>query len=206
MQEVPPRWAGRLADATGSNYLTTLTSRNWMRPLTWPVARSRPHLTGSWEGGCNLILVRKARPGTSIEGRERASLRLWPERRMVSMVRTGSGFCLANLHASTGERAGADVLRAARLAVDWAGDAPLVLGGDFNLRPASSEVFTELESLHGLTGITGPASIDHLLSRGAETVEPAEAWPQVRRDVPDPVSGLKLRLSDHTPVVCRISA
>ncbi len=177
-----------------------------MRPVTGTVARVRPQLTGSWEGGCNLILVRKGRPGASIESRERARLRLWPERRMVSMVRTHSGICLANLHASTGERAEADVLKAAGLVLEWAGDAPVVLGGDFNLRPASSDLFAELERLYGLTGNTGPKAIDHLLSRGTGVLEAPAAWPDVRRDVPDPVTGLRLRLSDHAPVICRLSA
>jgi len=206
LQEVPPRWAERLAEATGSEHCATLTSRNWMRPVTWPIAKYRPHLAGSWEGGCNLILVRKGRPGVSIESRERATLRLWPERRMVTVVRTRSGLCLANLHASTGERAEDDLLKAARMAVEWAGDAPLVLGGDFNLRPESSGVFDELERLHGLAGTTGPRAIDHLLSRGTGIFEAPAAWPDVRRDVPDPGTGLKLRLSDHAPVVCRILA
>ncbi len=206
LQEVPPRWAPRLAEATGSEYRSSLTSRNWMRPLTWPAARYRPHLAGSWEGGCNLTLVRKGRPGASIESHERATLRHWPERRVVSMVRTTSGICLANLHASTGERAGEDAVKAARLAAEWAGDAPLVLGGDFNLKPSSSDAYEQLDRIHGLTGTTGPAAIDHLLSRGTGTLETPTAWPEIRRDVPDPPTGLKLRLSDHSPVVARLSA
>jgi len=177
-----------------------------MRPLTWPAAKYRPHLVGSWEGGCNLILVRKGRPGASIESHERATLRLWPERRVVSMVRTASGLCLANLHASTGGRAEGDVMKAASLVAGWAAGAPLVLGGDFNLRPASSGAFAELERLHGLTGATGPAAIDHLLSRGTGDLETPAVWPDTRRDVPDPTTGLKLRLSDHAPVLSRLSA
>lgn len=202
---MPPRWAEELATATRSEFLTSPTARNWMRPLTAPFARARPHLTGSWEGGCNLTLVRRGRPGASIESRQRATLCRWPERRVVSMVRTRSGICLANLHASTGTGAAGDVLEAARVVDQWAGDAPLVLGGDFNLRPGSSEAFDRLELLYGLTGATGPKAIDHLLFRGARVLDPAEAWPAVRRDVPDSGTGLKLRLSDHAPVVCRVS-
>ncbi len=206
LQEVPPRWADRLARATGSESRVSLTARNWMRPLTGPVARLRPHLTGSWEGGCNLVLIRKGRPGTTIVEHRRAVLARWPERRVLSMVKTGYGLCLANFHASTGPGAAADVIEAARLSLEWADAAPLVLGGDFNLRPRSSPAFDRLESEYGLTGATGSDSIDHLLVRGPEVLDPATAWPEIRRVVPDPGTGLKLRLSDHAPVVSRISA
>lgn len=223
LQEVPPRWADRLAAATGADARVALTSRNWLRPLTFPVARVRPHLAGSWEGGCNLILVRRSRrrggalarsgrrtseaadrPGVAITDHRRATLTWRPERRVVSMVRLAGGICLANLHASTGKGADADIMRAAELSVEWAGATPLVLGGDFNARPGRSDVYSRLESEFGLTGITGDDSIDHLLVRGAGVVEPGTAWPPERRDVPDPDSDLLVRLSDHAPVTARI--
>ena len=212
LQEVPPRWSHRLAEATGAEAKSSLTSRNWLRPVMSPLARLRPHLSGSWEGGSNLILVRGAscglegsRPGTAIEKFGQTTLTWFPERRVMSMVELECGLCVANFHASTGDRAAGDVLKAARLANSRAGDRPLLLGGDFNLRPRSGEVFGQLEAEFGLVGQTSPASIDHLLVRGVEVVEPAEAWPAARRDVPDPDTGLKIRLSDHAPVVTRIS-
>jgi endonuclease/exonuclease/phosphatase family metal-dependent hydrolase len=207
LQEVPPRWAERLASATGSGFRTTLTSRNWMRPVTGLVARSRPHLTGSWEGGCNLILVRRGRPGTEIVSHRTAVIARRPERRTVSMAETSNGLCLANIHASTGAGAAGDVSEAAALVAEWAGDSPLVLGGDFNARPAvSASLYADLERDPGLSGVTGPRAIDHLLVRRARVLEPATAWPDARRDVPDPRTGLMLRLSDHSPVVSRIAA
>mgnify|MGYP000941392172 FL=1 len=176
-----------------------------------PVARFRPQLAGSWEGGCNLILVRgatpgldKSRPGAHIREFRKSTLTWFPERRVMSMVELGCGLCVANLHASTGERAAGDVMRAARLASGRAGDRPLVLGGDFNARPRSSDVFDRLEGEFGLAGTTAPGSIDHLLSRGVEVLEQPEAWPPARRDVPDPETGLMVRLSDHAPVLARI--
>lgn len=212
LQEVPPRWIHRLGAATGAVARGSLTSRNWLRPLGSPVARLRPHLAGSWEGGSNLILVRGAipgtdgyRPGSAITGFRRSTLTWRPERRVLSMIELDRGLCLANFHASTGERAAGDVLRAAGLASQWAGDRPLLLGGDFNVRPRSGDLFERLEDEFGLSGATAPGSIDHLLVRGAEVVEPAEAWPAGRRDVPDPASGLKIRLSDHAPVSIRIA-
>jgi len=211
LQEVPPRWAHRLADATWSEARVALTSRNWMRPVMSPVARIRPQLAGSWEGGCNLVLVRNSvrgrdgyRPGTEITDFRRSTLTWAPERRVIQIVELGCGLCVANLHASTGDRAARDVMMAARLASGRAGDRPLLLGGDFNSRPRSSDVFERLEAEFGLTGATAPGSIDHLLTRGAESLEPAAAWPPPRRDVPDPDTGLMIRLSDHAPVVTRI--
>lgn len=210
---MPPRWAEPLAAATGSEHRVTLTSRNWMRPLTGVIAARRPHLVGSWEGGANLILVRRGRPGGAISEHRKAVLARIPERRVVSMVRLQGGLCVANLHASTGAgRAGRDVLRAAALAGEWAGESPLVLGGDFNLRPgvrpagAAPPPFDELESGFGLSGVTGDDAIDHILARGAERLGPPEAWPPSRRDVPAGDSGLMIRLSDHAPVVTKISA
>ncbi len=223
LQEVPPRWAEPLAAATGAGSRMTLTSRNWMRPFTFPVARMRPHLAGSWEGGSNLILVRRNRrrggagsrsgrrtsevadrPGVAVTGHRRATLTWLPERRVVSLARLAGGLCLANLHASTGRRADADILRAAEKVAGWAGDSPLVLGGDFNARPGHSDIFSRLESEYGLTGVTGGDSIDHLLVRGAEILEPGAEWPPARRDVPDVDSDLLVRLSDHAPVTARI--
>lgn len=199
LQEVPPRWAGLLAAATGSESFRTLTARNWMRPLTSPVARVRPHLAGSWEGGSNLILVR--RRNQPVLDHRRATICRHPERRLVSMVRLEGGLCVANLHASTGAGAERDVLRAAGLVVEWAGqDAPVMLGGDFNIRPRSGLVFERLEREYGLAGATAPGAIDHILARNVQFPEPAAAWPPERRDVPDDRSDLLIRLSDHAPV------
>ena len=213
LQEVPPRWTHRLAEATGSTGRAALTSRNWLRPVMSPVARLRPQLAGSWEGGSNLILVRNAvpgldgyRPGMEITDFRKSTLTWFPERRVMSMVELGCGLSVANFHASTGEKAPGDVMRTARFAAGRAGESPLVLGGDFNVRPRRSDVFDRLEAEFGLTGVTGESSIDHLLVRGVEVLEPAEAWPPARRDVPDPESGLMIRLSDHAPVALRFSA
>lgn len=205
LQEVPPRWTGSLADATGADHRATLTSRNWMRPLTWPLARYRPHLAGSWEGGSNLILVRKGRPGSAIVEHRSAVVSRLPERRTVSMARLECGLCVANFHAGTGGRAAGDVLKAAELVDRWAEDRPLVLGGDFNSRPDGGDLFAELSERYGLDGATGKREIDHLLVRGAERIEAATVWPDGRRDVPDTESDLLVRLSDHAPVVSRIS-
>ncbi|MDQ2622814.1 MAG: hypothetical protein M3Y45_07225, partial [Actinomycetota bacterium] len=91
------------------------------------------------------------------------------------------------------------------VAVNWADRAPLVFGGDFNVRPRNSpEVFAELHDHYSFTGPADPGSIDHLLLRGGHIEEPAVTWRPERRDVPDPESELSIRLSDHAPVVARI--
>ena len=207
LQECPPRFAEPLAAACGAEWQRALTSRNALAPLRELLARQNPDLMASSEGGSNLTLVRvPGRLGGIAERRELAIHEGEPERRAMAFTRTASGVCIANLHA-TNDRpklATEDVLRAARAATEWAGDAPLIFGGDLNLRPAENpEVFARLEVDFGLTGRTGPQAIDHLLSRGLELVEPATAWPPERRELP--VEDRALRLSDHAPVEAKFA-
>lgn len=109
--------------------------------------------------------------------------------------------CVANLHATANrpELAAADVLGAAHAAGEWAGAAPLLFGGDLNLRPRADRLaFDELRSRYSLAGETGPDAIDHLLSREMRTVEAPSPWPPQCRELRH--RGLALRLSDHAPV------
>jgi endonuclease/exonuclease/phosphatase family metal-dependent hydrolase len=119
------------------------------------------------------------------------------------------GLCVANLHASANrpELAAADVLRAAEAATAWAGEVPLLFGGDLNLRPAETPaVFDELRERFGLAGTTGPRAIDHLLARGLETIDPPRQWPPERRELRElREDSLALRLSDHAPVEARFA-
>jgi endonuclease/exonuclease/phosphatase family metal-dependent hydrolase len=127
-----------------------------------------------------------------------------PERRAMAFVRTASGVCIANLHATNDvpRLAEQDVIRAAGAAAGWAGGAPLLFGGDLNLRPAEDPTaFELLESRFGLRGLTGPHAIDHLLTRGLRALAPARQWPPERREVRE--GGLAIRLSDHAPVEAR---
>ena len=51
--------------------------------------------------------------------------------------------------------------------MEFAGDGPLILGGDLNLRPSQhARRLRELERRYGLAAPTGPKAIDHLLVRG----------------------------------------
>jgi len=203
LQECPPRWWDRLATACGAEANGVLTSRNSLGALRALAARLNPDLIASGEGGSNLTLVRNV--GID-EGWEMAIHEGRPERRAMAFTRTTSGLCVANLHATNDrpELAAEDVVRAAEAAARWAGEAPLVFGGDLNLRPESAaQVFAELGERFGLAGPTGPGAIDHLLVRGLEAVAPPTQWPPEKRELPE--DGRALRLSDHAPVEARFA-
>jgi endonuclease/exonuclease/phosphatase family metal-dependent hydrolase len=197
LQECPPRWSHWLALACRANAHQALTSRNWALPFTSAFAVLNPDLIGSEEGGSNTTLVR------SNAIAERRALVLCPygrpERRVMAFTRITSGVCVANLHASTTpDLAVPELRRAASTATDWAAGAPLILGGDFNVRPQRTPgIFEELEQA-GFSGPTTPDSIDHLLARGLGTAAAPRAWAPEEREVP--ADGLRLRLSDHAPV------
>ncbi len=203
LQECPPRFADPLARACGAQAHRALTSRNSLGRLRGAAGRLNPDLVASGEGGSNLTLVPPAGPlGAIVERRELAIHEGKPERRAMAFTRTASGLCIANLHATNDDRkmAGEDLLLAARVASDWAADAPLLFGGDLNLRPAEDlQVFAELRTGFALdTPTTGPRAIDHLLGRGLDVVRPPAQWGAERREAQD--GGLALRLSDHAPV------
>ncbi len=200
LQECPPRFAAPLARACGAEPHRALTSRNSLGSVRALAARLNPDLVASGEGGSNLTLIRSG-VGAIVERRELTIHAGRPERRAMAFTRTGAGVCVANLHATDDRPALAveDVLAAASAASEWAGEAPLLLGGDLNLRPAESPgVFERLRERFGLAAPTGPNAVDHLLVRGLETVEPPAQWPPQRRELHR--DGLALRLSDHAPV------
>jgi endonuclease/exonuclease/phosphatase family metal-dependent hydrolase len=208
LQESPPRFAAPLAGACAAESHRVLTSRNSLGPLRGLLARQNPDLIASGEGGSNLTLVRvPGRLGGIAERRELAIHEGEPERRAMALTRTASGVCVANLHATNDrpDLASEDVLRAARAATEFAGGAPLIFGGDLNLRPAEDPaVFERLRQDFGLAAPTGPRAIDHLLTRGLEVLEAPAQWPPERRELP--LDGRALRLSDHAPVQARFAA
>jgi endonuclease/exonuclease/phosphatase family metal-dependent hydrolase len=201
LQELPPRWIRPLAKRTGARAgASVLTSRNFGALLRGLIADIDPDLIRSGEGGSNGVLVRH--PWRIAEVR-RLTLTRVPERRRMIWARLQSPdakLCVANLHATAGDdqRAAHDVALAAQRAVEWSGDLPLVFGGDLNLRPARTPA--AFVALHGLTGVTGPKRIDHLLARGLERRGPTEAMPAGWREVHDSRSGKLLRLSDHDAI------
>jgi endonuclease/exonuclease/phosphatase family metal-dependent hydrolase len=204
LQECPPRWAEGLGRSCGAAHHRVLTSRNSLAPLRTLAARLNPDLIASNEGGSNLTLVR----GEILE-RRLLELRPGPkpERRVMAFTRArlgqdGRELCLANLHLSSSRANRPLAEQEARLGADraraWAGGAPLLLGGDLNLRPNETAVFDELAERHELCGPTADDAIDHLLHRGLDLVEPARCWAPHRRELDH--QSLALRLSDHAPV------
>ncbi len=174
LQEVPPWWPPVLAAAAGARERHALTSRNALLPARRAVARRWPELLKSGGGGANAILVRG-----EIVAHARRRLCVWPERRVVHAVRDGEGRWFANLHATVHHDAHArrDGAVAAATALRWAAGAPLVLGGDFNVRDPQAA---------GLAH-AGGQGVDHVLARGFETAGATE-----RLDGDD--------LSDHAPL------
>jgi endonuclease/exonuclease/phosphatase family metal-dependent hydrolase len=173
LQEVPPWWPPALATRLHAGERHVLTSRNFALPIRRAIATRRPDLIKSNGGGANAILVR----GDSIVEHRTRRLCIWPERRWVHAVRLDrAGAWIANLHAGGPLR---DAQRAAAAARAWAGAAPLVLGGDFNIRHLSLDGFE----------FAGGHSVDHVF---------------VRRFTPPAAPGADVvdhgRLSDHAPV------
>jgi endonuclease/exonuclease/phosphatase (EEP) superfamily protein YafD len=160
-----------------------------------------------------LTLVR---PPWRVVDRDCRSLLLNPTRKRLLTERRRMGFarirldrsatevCVANLHASTrSPQAESELLLAARTAVEWAAGAPLVLGGDFNLRPARAPaLFDRLQRELGFSPPSAPDAIDHLLVRGLEIVQAPLRWPDERRELElrTDRGPRKVRLSDHAPV------
>ena len=203
-QEFPPSWKAKLAKACGAEAHRALSGRNWLQPITSLIGRWRPDLLGAWEGGSNTTLIRPG--GGEIGERRRIVLTRRPELRVMALTRLDSGLCVANLHVSTKpSSAEGELLDAARQATDFAGSKPLILGGDFNVRPRASGVFDQLEERFGLAPCTAPDRLSHLLVRDLEVVGHPAAWEPEARDVTDPDTRKKIRLADHNPVVGRFA-
>ena len=178
LQEVPPWWPPLLGRATQAESHSVLTSRNFGLWARRAIAVRNPDLIKSAGGGANAMLVRG---GGALEHR-RKRLTWWPERRVAHGIRLPSGW-VVNLHASVRplERIPVDVERARVAAVGWAGAAPAIVGGDFNLRTPA---------LPGFSHAAGHW-VDHVFARG---------WSAVGSDVLDAGT-----LSDHRPIVVALT-
>jgi endonuclease/exonuclease/phosphatase family metal-dependent hydrolase len=180
LQEVPPWWPVSLAHACDAQVRCALTSRNALLPLRRRIASRSPELLKANGGGCNAILVRGL-GGIELHGRRR--LRVWPERRVVHAVRVRDELWFANVHASTHPpRARRDVAAACATALRWAGDEPLVFGGDCNVVRLA---------LPGLTHV-GASHVDHLFVRGLACASAREETPA------------RSGLSDHAPLLVTV--
>lgn len=182
LQEVPPWWPPALARASGAaGCASALTSRNLGLPMRRLLAERRPDLLKSNGGGANAILTR----GEQIFEHHVERLRTWPERRVAHGARLASGTWVVNLHATvhSDPRAKEDIARARSAALEWAGDAPVVLGGDLNVRDPDVPGFER----------AGGNDVDFIWARA---LEPAGA-----ATIPD-----HGELSDHAPLIVFLSA
>ncbi len=207
LQEAPPTWLRPLCRELGVSGVSALTARNLGAAPRAALARLNPDLIASGEGGSNQLLVRA--PWRIAEVR-RLTLTHRPERRRMLFARVenpdGRAIGVANLHATAHDEAAAarDVERAAERASAWAEEAPLIFGGDFNLRPASApQAFERLRARYGLNGPTGPKAIDHLLVKGISAQTAPERLPAAAREV-EIEDGLRIRLSDHAPLAASL--
>jgi endonuclease/exonuclease/phosphatase family metal-dependent hydrolase len=203
LQEAPPRWFNELAFAAGAQGRLVKTSRNQFGFLRGWIADLRPDLMKSGEGGSNQILFR---PPWQVVAERQLTLARLPERRRMLWLRlehpSGATLCVANLHASAHkpERAAQELVRAASAARGWSGKHPLLLGGDFNVRPSEQPWLFEQLARDGFSGPTGEKLIDHLLVRGGRIAGQPRQLPAERREV-RAGSAERVRLSDHAVVV-----
>jgi endonuclease/exonuclease/phosphatase family metal-dependent hydrolase len=188
LQEVPPWWPPQLAVATGTEQRMALTSRNAGRFLRRAVAERRPDVIRSNGGGCNAILSR-----ISILEHSAVRLRIWPERRIAQLARLVDGTTVVNFHGSTDTRRAADELeRLWRRARTSDLEAPIILGGDLNLRSLQAPC----------PGIRHVAQrdVDHLFTRGLQL----SAEPEVL-DRRVTLEGGAVEFSDHPPLLASLT-
>jgi endonuclease/exonuclease/phosphatase family metal-dependent hydrolase len=188
LQEVPPWWPPRLARAAVATQRTALTSRNAGLALRRALAERWPDQMKSNGGGSNAILVRQA-----ITEHHALRLRARPERRVAQLARLGDGTCIVNFHASARvELAESELERLWERALAFAPDAPLILGGDLNLRnPAVPPHVAHLAS----------RDVDHIFARGVKPCSDAEL---LDRHVL--IGEQRVELSDHVPLLVRAGA
>ena len=181
LQEVPPWWPRLFGEHLHADWRLVLTSRNFGLSLRRALATRWPDVVRSNGGGSNAVLVRD-------EDRivEQRSLRLTlrPERRWLLAVRLSSGVWVGTVHLTGGATRAAtrEALAASRTMLEWSGGAPVVLGGDFNLRSLALPGFRWIGGFH----------VDHLFAHGFERSGAVEVLERGR-------------LSDHAPIAANLT-
>ncbi len=176
LQEVPPWWPALLAARLDATERLVLTSRNALLGVRRAIAVRWPDVIKSNGGSANAILVR----GDTIAEHRVSRLCIWPERRWVHAVRLhDAGVWVANTHCGGPAR---DAKIAAETALRWAADAPVVLGGDFNIRQLALDGFA----------CAGGHDVDYVFVRGLSAASDAEVLDRGR-------------LSDHAPVAVTLA-
>jgi endonuclease/exonuclease/phosphatase family metal-dependent hydrolase len=187
LQEVPPWWPAPVGGASGASWCAALTSRNSGLLVRRALAERWPELMKANGGGCNATLVRG-----QIATCRSLRLRAWPERRVAQLVRLRDGTCVVNYHGSSrAQLAQAELQRLCEHALAWAGDSPLILGGDLNLRKPQAPA--EIAHL-------AARDVDHLFARGLTA---ASAPRLLERTVTH--GNRRVELSDHVPILVELA-
>jgi endonuclease/exonuclease/phosphatase family metal-dependent hydrolase len=188
LQEVPPWWPSLLARSAAAHERTALTSRNALLALRRALAVRRPDLIKSNGGGANAILSRLA-----IAEHRALRLRNWPERRVAQLAKLADGTIVVNFHGSARVPLAEEELeRLWDRALAWAGDRPLVLGGDLNLRsPHRPGV--------GIVHVA-QRDVDHIFARRLTPLGTAAVLE--RRAL---LATGSVELSDHPPLLVELS-
>ena len=188
LQEVPPWWPPLLARAAEAEARVALTSRNAGLAIRRALGRRRPDLMKSNAGGSNAVLSR-----VGIREHRAIRLRTRPERRVAQLVRLPSGICVANYHGSARARLAEDELEQLwQRALAFAGKAPLILGGDLNLRSPGAPA----------PGVAHVASrdVDHLFAHRLRASR-VPYTPARRLEL----DGRSVELSDHPPLAVALA-
>jgi endonuclease/exonuclease/phosphatase family metal-dependent hydrolase len=189
LQEVPPWWPALLARACDAEYRAARTSRNAGLRLRRALAVRWPDAIKSNGGGCNAILARQP-----IGEDHAVRLRIMPERRVAQLARLHDGTCLVNFHGSTHVTlAQRELAKLWETALTFSAGAPLVLGGDLNLRSPRAPC---KDVVH-----VASRDVDHLFARGLTSDGPAK---QLDRHIA--VGADRLALSDHPPLMATLRA
>ena len=184
LQEIPVWAVGRLGVWSGMQEFPAIARHGLptVRLAGWATRLHNGLLRSAIVGQANVILVSTAHTTHDL-GSEKVS-HLGIERRVCQAVRLDGELVVVNTHLSNlGHGQRDELLRTLEFADQTAAPGePLALAGDFNLREAHLDGFTE----------PGPG-IDHVLVRGADA-GPLVVWPEERRSQNGVV------LSDHAPV------
>lgn len=226
LQEVPPLAIPALAEATGMRPAWARTGP-LVGPagLRGRLGARNPDLWRTHEGNANLILVRSdwhlpdapvrrlrlnplrvAVPAARRAGLGAARLLDWAsEARTLVATEVappgGPRLLVGCVHCTTDRRVSdVEVGRLAERLSAWAGDRPLVLGGDLNL-PPDHPALDALADV-GLRQDVPDAGIDHIYGRGVGSGTSGRRWEPEEREVDLSWRGAsgRVRLSDHDPV------
>ena len=225
LQEVPPGAIARIAHLTRMEAVGVRTGP-LIGPLRIRAALGahNPDVWRTHEGNANVLLVGD---GWRIDGGSVRKLRLNPplvmaraarrarlgrsetlswaaeSRRLIAASIVGPGgerILAACTHCTTSQRvAHVEILRARNHLVDWAGDLPILFGGDLNVGPDHPAV--DLLTHEGFEERVPGVGIDHIFTRGLVQVS-GRRWRPQERDLHVRLRGGvgRIRLSDHDPV------